>query len=128
MASVPAPLARYFTKKKVMNIVIAGAYHHLKQKGRSNSTKSTPVFLLIEEHTSCHVMLKFSSWSSGLSTHTLKCSHPDHLCTTQVSIYTHETTTPFAPGGVQTLEWTGMEWTTGMACKVQIPVVVFQIE
>ena len=23
------------------------------------------------------------------------------------------------------LEWTGMGWTTGMACKVQIPVVVF---
>ena len=24
-------------------------------------------------------------------------------------------------GGVQMLEWIGMEWTTGMACKVQIP-------
>ena len=27
---MPAPLARYFTKKKVMNIIIAGVYHHLK--------------------------------------------------------------------------------------------------
>ena len=30
LASVPAPLARYFTKKNVMNIIIAGVYHHLK--------------------------------------------------------------------------------------------------
>ena len=27
---MPAPLARYFTKKNVMNIIIAGVYHHLK--------------------------------------------------------------------------------------------------
>ena len=26
---MPAPLARYFTKKNVMNIIIAGVYHHL---------------------------------------------------------------------------------------------------
>ena len=30
-------------------------------------------------------------------------------------------------GGVQTLEWTGMEWTTGMACKVPI-IMLSQIE
>ena len=41
---MPAPLARYFTKKNVMNIIIAGVYHHLN--AHLNFTVKIVLFLM----------------------------------------------------------------------------------
>ena len=49
---MPAPLARYFTKKNVMNIIIAGVYHHLNVK------------MALPVHISMHACI-FVEWIGG---------------------------------------------------------------